>query len=160
MNCIKNVIKQTYDNAYSHHIQRLMITGNFALLCGISPAQINDWYLAVYTDAFEWVELPNTHGMAIYADGGIVASKPYCASGNYINKMSNFCKNCYYDVKQTTGQKACPFNYLYWNFLITNQDKLKNNGRLFYPYANLARKSREEIDIIQESAEVFLTKNF
>jgi deoxyribodipyrimidine photolyase-related protein len=137
-----------------------MITGNFALLCGISPAQINDWYLAVYTDAFEWVELPNTHGMAIYADGGIVASKPYCASGNYINKMSNFCKNCYYDVKQTTGQKACPFNYLYWNFLITNQDKLKNNGRLFYPYANLARKSKSEIDEIKNSAEKFFNKNF
>ena len=160
MNCLKNVIKQTYDNAYSHHIQRLMITGNFALLCGISPAQINDWYLAVYIDAFEWVELPNTQGMAIYADGGIVASKPYCASGNYINKMSNFCKNCFYDVKKTTGDKACPFNYLYWNFLITNQDKLKNNPRLFYPYANLTRKSKEEIDVIKESAEVFFTKNF
>jgi deoxyribodipyrimidine photolyase-related protein len=160
LNCLKNVIKQTHDNAYSHHIQRLMITGNFALLCEISPAQINDWYLAVYIDAFEWVELPNTHGMAIYADGGIVASKPYCASGNYINKMSNFCKNCFYDVKKTTGKNACPFNYLYWNFLIKHQDKLKKNARLFYPYANLARKSKEEIDIIQESAQDLFEKNF
>jgi len=160
LNCLKNVIKQTHDNAYSHHIQRLMITGNFALLYGISPAQINDWYLAVYIDAFEWVELPNTSGMAIYADGGIVASKPYCASGNYINKMSNFCKNCVYDVKKTTGKNACPFNYLYWNFLIKHQDKLKKNARLFYPYANLARKSKEEIEVIKESAQDFFEKNF
>jgi deoxyribodipyrimidine photolyase-related protein len=160
LNCLKNVIKQTHDNAYSHHIQRLMITGNFALLCEISPAQINEWYLAVYIDAFEWVELPNTHGMAIYADGGIVASKPYCASGNYINKMSNFCKNCFYDVKKTTGENACPFNYLYWNFLIKHQDKLKKNARLFYPYANLARKGKEEIDVIKKSAQDFFEKNF
>jgi len=158
MNCLSNVIKQTYDNAYSHHIQRLMITGNFALLAGIDPKQVNEWYLAVYADAFEWVELPNTHGMAIYADGGIVASKPYCSSGNYINKMSNFCKNCYYDVKQIEGEKACPFNFLYWNFLIKNEAKLKSNPRLFYPYSNLQRKPKKDLKIIEKNAENFLNE--
>ena len=158
LNCILQVVKQTRKNAYSHHIQRLMITGNFALLAEISPAEINHWYLSVYADAFDWVELPNTHGMAIYADGGILASKPYCSSGNYINKMSNFCKKCSFDVKQSTGTKACPFNFLYWNFLIKNQQKLQNNPRLFYPYNNLRRKSKEEILAIQNSAEIFLQK--
>lgn len=158
MTCLSVAIKQTYDNAYSHHIQRLMITGNFALLAKVDPQQINDWYLAVYADAFEWVELPNTHGMAIYADGGIVGSKPYCSSGNYINKMSDFCKNCYYDVKKTVGEKACPFNFLYWNFLIKNEAKLKTNPRLFYPYSNLQRKTKDEIKIIEKNAEDFLNK--
>lgn len=156
MNCLKNVIAQTHDNGYSHHIQRLMITGNFALLSAIDPKQINDWYLAVYVDAFEWVELPNTSGMAIYADGGIVASKPYCASANYINKMSNFCKNCDYDHKKTIGKNACPFNFLYWNFLITNQELLKKNPRLFYPYNNLAKKSKDDIKQIQSQSQEFL----
>jgi deoxyribodipyrimidine photolyase-related protein len=96
--------------------------------------------------------------MALYADGGIVASKPYCSSGNYINKMSNFCKNCYYDVKQSSGEKACPFNYLYWNFLIKNQELLKNNGRLFYPYSNLKRKAVSEIEAIKESSQNFFKK--
>lgn len=156
MNCLAQVIKQTRNNAYSHHIQRLMITGNFAMLAEIAPSDVNSWYLAVYADAFDWVELPNTHGMAIYADGGIMASKPYCSSGNYINKMSNFCKNCVFDVKQTTGSKACPFNFLYWNFLIKNQQKLQSNPRLFYPYSNLKRKSNDEISAIQKTAAEFL----
>jgi deoxyribodipyrimidine photolyase-related protein len=160
MNCLKIAVKQTRENAYSHHIQRLMITGNFALLAEINPDEIDAWYLGVYADAFEWVEMPNTRGMAIYADGGIVASKPYCSSGNYINKMSNFCKNCHYDVKKTTNENslvknACPFNYLYWNFLIKNENLLKNNGRLFYPYANLKRKTEPEILAIKKSAEEF-----
>lgn len=156
MNCIKQVVKQTYDNAYSHHIQRLMITGNFALLSAISPDEINDWYMAVYFDAFEWVELPNTNGMAIFADGGIVASKPYAASGNYINKMSNFCKNCYYNVKETTEEKACPFNFLYWNFLIENQEKLQKNQRMRFPYLNLVKKSENEIQKIKQKSQNFL----
>lgn len=155
MNCLKNAIRHTRLNAYSHHIQRLMITGNFALIAEIAPDQVNQWYLGVYIDAFEWVELPNTSGMALYADGGIVASKPYCSSGNYINKMSNFCKNCHYDVKKTTGKDACPFNYLYWNFLIKNQQLLKGNSRLFYPFANLKRKTAKEIEEIQNSAKKF-----
>ncbi|MFM6972477.1 MAG: cryptochrome/photolyase family protein [Alphaproteobacteria bacterium] len=158
MNCLKTAIKHTRLHAYSHHIQRLMITGNFALLAQINPTQVDEWYLAVYADAFEWVEMPNTRGMALYADGGIVASKPYCSSGNYINKMSNFCKNCHYDVKLATGEKACPFNYLYWNFLIENSENLKNNGRLFYPYSNLKRKSAKEIAEIKTSAQNFFKK--
>ncbi|MFM8186194.1 MAG: cryptochrome/photolyase family protein, partial [Alphaproteobacteria bacterium] len=158
MNCLKTAIKHTRLHAYSHHIQRLMITGNFALLSQINPTQVDEWYLAVYADAFEWVEMPNTRGMALYADGGIVASKPYCSSGNYINKMSNFCKNCHYDVKLATGEKACPFNYLYWNFLIENSENLKNNGRLFYPYSNLKRKSAKEIAEIKTSAQNFFKK--
>jgi deoxyribodipyrimidine photolyase-related protein len=112
----------------------------------------------VYADAFEWVEMPNTRGMALFADGGIVASKPYCSSGNYINKMSNFCKNCLYDVKKATGEQACPFNYLYWNFLIKNEERLKNNARLFYPYSNLKRKSIKEINEIKNSAQKFFQK--
>jgi deoxyribodipyrimidine photolyase-related protein len=135
-----------------------MITGNFALLAEIDPKQVEAWYLGVYADAFEWVEMPNTRGMALFADGGIVASKPYCSSGNYINKMSNFCKNCLYDVKKATGEQACPFNYLYWNFLIKNEERLKNNARLFYPYSNLKRKSIKEINEIKNSAQKFFQK--
>ena len=100
MNCLKQVIKQTKENAYSHHIQRLMLTGNFALIAGLNPREVHEWYLSVYADAYEWVELPNTVGMALYADAGKLATKPYAASGAYINKMSNFCKNCKYDVKE------------------------------------------------------------
>ncbi|MDX1950091.1 MAG: cryptochrome/photolyase family protein [Rickettsiales bacterium] len=158
MNCISNVVKQTYQNAYSHHIQRLMITGNFALISGISPDEINLWYMAVYADAFEWVELPNTHGMSIYADGGIVGSKPYAASGKYINRMSNFCKNCEYNVNKTTGEDACPFNFLYWDFMIKNHDKLASNMRLKFTYQNLKRKSEEEILQIKKQASEFISK--
>ena len=121
MNCMKNSIGQTVKEAYAHHIQRLMITGNYALIAGIKPKEDCEWYLSVYADAYEWVELPNTHGMTLYADGGILGSKPYAASGNYINKMSNYCKDCQYDVKKKEGKDACPFNYLYWNFFLTNQ---------------------------------------
>jgi len=154
MNCLKQAIKQTTKFAYSHHIQRLMITGNFALLSEIDPSQVHQWYLAVYADAFEWVEMPNTYGMALFADGGIVASKPYCASANYINKMSNFCQDCRYNHKQTIGKDACPFNYLYWHFLAKNQDKLKNNNRMAYAYKNLNNKS--DLAIIIKQAEDFL----
>lgn len=156
MNCLKQTIKQTHDNAYSHHIQRLMITGNFSLLAGIDPKEVNDWYMSVYFDAFEWVELPNTHGMAIFADGGIVATKPYAASGNYINKMSDFCKGCKYDVKSSNKENSCPFNYLYWNFLVKNKKKLGNNHRLRFPYKNLERKSESEINDLVQKSEKFL----
>ncbi len=160
MNCIKNVVHQTEQNAYSHHIQRLMITGNFALISGINPDEINLWYMAVYADAFEWVELPNTHGMSIYADGGIVGSKPYATSGKYVNRMSNFCKNCKYDVNKTTGKDACPFNFLYWNFMIKNQTKLASNLRLKFTYQNLKRKSEEEILQIKKQSEEFILESF
>lgn len=158
MNCIRQVVKQTRENAYSHHIQRLMITGNFAMLAEIDPAQVNEWYMAVYADAFEWVELPNTHGMAIYADGGIVGSKPYVASGKYINRMSNYCKNCKYKVSKNLGEDACPFNYLYWNFIIKHEDKFKDNPRMKFPYLNLKKKSHKEIEEIVEQSKKFLEK--
>ena len=159
MACVSHVIKQTKETAYSHHIQRLMITGNLALLMGINPKEVHEWYLAVYDDAYEWVELPNTYGMALYADGGILASKPYAASGNYINKMSNFCKNCSYKVKEKTGENACPFNYLYWNFLEENKEKLKNNHRLFMPMRNLSKMNPEHKERIIESSEMFLNQS-
>ena len=143
MNCMKQAIGDTRANAYAHHIQRLMVTGNFALLAGIRPAEIEEWYLAVYADAFEWVELPNTHGMAIFADGGVMASKPYAASGAYINRMSDYCGGCAHDVKVKIGPGACPFNILYWSFLIENEDKLARNPRMAMPYRNLSRMSDE-----------------
>ena len=136
MFCMKEVVRQTHVDAYSHHIQRLMITGNFALLTGLNPKEVCDWYLAVYADAYEWVELPNTLGMALYADGGLMASKPYAASGKYIQKMSNFCKSCTYNPADVVGESACPFNALYWNFIAQHQGKLKNNPRLHYAYLN------------------------
>jgi deoxyribodipyrimidine photolyase-related protein len=135
MNCVSQVVKQTHDEAYAHHIQRLMVTGNFALIAGINPQQVHEWYLAVYADAFEWVELPNTIGMALHADGGLLGSKPYAASGNYINKMSNYCKSCAYDVKLRTGDKACPFNALYWDFIARHHQRFSRNARM----ANITR---------------------
>ena len=115
--------------------------------------------MAVYDDAYEWVELPNTLGMALFADGGIMATKPYAASGNYINKMSDFCKQCKYNIRKKTGTNACPFNYLYWDFLERNSDKLKDNHRLFMPYKNLEKKSLEEKALIKESAKSFIDEN-
>lgn len=135
MMCISEAISHTKIHAYSHHIQRLMVTGNFALLAGLDVKEVQEWYLAVYSDAYEWVEMPNTLGMALFGDGGIVASKPYSASGQYINKMSNFCKQCYYDVKDITGPKACPFNTLYWNFLQNHRESFAKNPRLSFMYA-------------------------
>ena len=156
MNCIKNCVNQTIQDAYAHHIQRLMITGNFSLIAGINPKQVCDWYLSVYADAFEWVELPNTHGMTLYADGGIVGTKPYAASGNYINKMSDYCKDCKYDVKKKEGKDACPFNYLYWNFFLTNTKKLENNPRLWTVFSNIKKMSKEKKKQIQNDSKNFL----
>jgi deoxyribodipyrimidine photolyase-related protein len=136
LNCMKQTIGQTLDHAYAHHIQRLMVTGNFAMLAGVDPAHVHEWYLQVYADAYEWVELPNTLGMSQFADGGLLASKPYAASGAYINRMSDYCGGCRYDVKAKTGPDACPFNALYWDFLARNRDKLGNNVRLAMPYRN------------------------
>ncbi|NUN08191.1 MAG: cryptochrome/photolyase family protein [Ignavibacteriaceae bacterium] len=139
MNCLKNAISNSLDNAYAHHIQRLMITGNFALLAGISPDEVDRWYLGIYIDAIQWVEITNTRGMSQYADGGLIATKPYIGSANYINKMSNYCKACSYNKDQKTGSGSCPFNSLYWNFLMQHEEKLKHNNRLSMPY-NLLRK--------------------
>ena len=158
MNCMKNCLNQTMQDAYAHHIQRLMITGNFSLIAGINPKQVCDWYLSVYADAFEWVELPNTHGMTLYADGGIVGTKPYAASGNYINKMSDYCKDCKYDVKKKEGEDACPFNYLYWNFFLTNKKKLENNPRLWTVFSNIKKMSKVKKKQIQNDSKNFLTQ--
>ncbi len=135
MACMRAAIGQTKREAYAHHIQRLMVTGNFALLAGLDPREVHEWYLSVYADAFEWVEVPNTIGMALYADGGIMASKPYAASGAYINKMSDYCANCVYDPAVKAGPKACPFNPLYWDFIGRNEDKLGTNPRMGPVYA-------------------------
>jgi len=139
MSCIREVVSQTKSEAYAHHIQRLMVTGNFAMLAGINPFEVHEWYLAVYADAFEWVEAPNVIGMSQFADGGLLASKPYAASGAYINKMSNYCGSCRYDVKQKNGPDACPFNALYWDFLDRNRDVLGKNPRLGLAYRNWDR---------------------
>lgn len=130
MRCMAAAVHDTIEHAYSHHIQRLMVTGNFALIAGLSVEAVCEWYLAVYADAYEWVELPNTLGMALYADGGLMASKPYAASGKYIDRMSNFCGGCSYDVKDSTGENACPFNSLYWRFIAVNEDRLRGNHRM------------------------------
>jgi deoxyribodipyrimidine photolyase-related protein len=123
MRCVARAVEQTRDEAYAHHIQRLMVTGNFALLAGIDPHAVHEWYLAVYADAYEWVEAPNVIGMSQFADGGIVGSKPYVSGGNYIRKMSDYCKACAYDVGEKTGDRSCPFNYLYWAFLHRHRDR-------------------------------------
>ncbi|RKT35226.1 deoxyribodipyrimidine photolyase-related protein [Roseovarius halotolerans] len=130
MNCVSHAVVQTRDLAYAHHIQRLMVTGNFALLAGVDPAQVHEWYLSVYIDAFEWVEAPNTIGMSQFADGGIIASKPYVSSGNYIDRMSDYCAGCAYKVKDKTGPTACPFNLLYWDFLIRHRERFARNPRM------------------------------
>ena len=157
MRCMAECIGTTRRHAYAHHIQRLMVTGNFALLAGISPPQIEEWYLAVYADAYEWVELPNVHGMVMHADGGRMGSKPYAASGAYIDRMSDYCKGCAFDPKVKLGPKACPFNYLYWNFLIENQASLQPNPRMSLPYVTLAKMPVEQRAEITRSATSFLS---
>lgn len=158
MRCIASVIDQTRREAHSHHIQRLMITGNFALLAGVDPKELCAWYLAVYADAFDWVELPNTAGMVAYADDGLMASKPYAASGAYINRMSDFCSNCRYDVKAKAGPEACPFNYLYWDFLIRHGERFRKNRRMGPIMGNLARMGEARCAEIQRDAARFFDK--
>jgi deoxyribodipyrimidine photolyase-related protein len=152
MACMAEAVRHTLDHAYSHHIQRLMVTGNFALLAGIAPAEVCEWYLAVYADAYEWVELPNTLGMALYGDGGRLGSKPYAASGAYIHRMSNFCDSCAYDPKEALGDKACPFNALYWDFLARHEHRLRGNPRLPYVYANWERMTSERQSALRAKA--------
>jgi deoxyribodipyrimidine photolyase-related protein len=156
MRCMAHSIDQTRREALSHHIQRLMVTGNFALLAGVEPAQICLWYLAVYTDAYEWVELPNVLGMVMHADGGYLGSKPYAASGAYIDRMSDFCRSCRYDVRQKNGADACPFNYLYWSFLIENRDSLGRNPRLGQIYRTLDRLDGARVAAIKADSARFL----
>ena len=143
MNCLKHTLRQTLDYGYAHHIQRLMVTGLYCLLAGIDPKQVHEWYLAIYVDAVEWVELPNTLGMSQYADGGIMASKPYVASGKYIDKMSNYCSGCRYDPAQRKGETACPFTTMYWQYLEKHEQKLAKNPRMLLQIKNLNRQKQE-----------------
>ena len=158
MACLADCVETTRKHAYAHHIQRLMVTGNFALLAGVDPAEVNEWYLIVYADAYEWVEAPNTHGMALWADGGVMGTKPYAASGSYINKMSDCCKDCAYSVSKKNGEKACPFNYLYWNFLMENEDRLRGNQRLAMVYKTLERMSDEKKKAVKSDSAAFFER--
>ncbi|MDY7025216.1 MAG: cryptochrome/photolyase family protein [Pseudomonadota bacterium] len=155
MNCLKHCVQNTIDNAYAHHIQRLMVLGNFMLLAGIEPKQVNEWYLLVYADAYEWVELPNVSGMILFADGGILASKPYAASGSYIHKMSNYCQSCHYNVKEKQGATACPFNYLYWNFIFEHQSMLSKNPRMNLVIRNAQKTSNDKREQIKRDSQIF-----
>jgi deoxyribodipyrimidine photolyase-related protein len=150
--CLKAAIGQTLQFGYAHHIQRLMVTGLFALLLGVDPKHVHEWYLAVYVDAVEWVELPNTLGMSQFADGGIMASKPYCASGKYIQRMSNYCQGCRYDPAESTGETACPFTTLYWDFLMRHEAMLAANPRTVMQVKNLNRLSNEKKSAIRSQA--------
>ncbi|WMN11764.1 cryptochrome/photolyase family protein [Marivirga salinae] len=156
MKCMEKSIKQSLTEAYAHHIQRLMVTGNFALLNMTNPDEVDKWYLGVYIDAIEWVEITNTRGMSQFADGGIVGSKPYLSSANYMHKMSNYCSDCYYDHKKKVGDKACPFNSLYWNFYNTHRDKLEKNQRIAMMYRTWDKKSNDEKEDLLTQADYYL----
>jgi deoxyribodipyrimidine photolyase-related protein len=156
MNCVRACVTQTRDEAYAHHIQRLMVTGNFALLAGIDPHELHEWYLAVYADAYEWVELPNTIGMSQFADGGLLASKPYAASGAYIDRMSDYCGTCSYNVKAKEGDKACPFNLLYWHFIARHRDRLVRNPRMAQMVRTWERFAPDKQAQLQRDADRFL----
>lgn len=158
MFCVAESVRHTRDHAYSHHIQRLMITGNFALLAGLDVKAVQEWYLAVYSDAYEWVEMPNTLGMALFGDGGVVASKPYAASGKYIHRMSNYCKNCHYDPDEMTGEKACPLNALYWDFLVRHENKFRGNQRMPYVFSTWDKFAPEKQQAIRTQAALSLRK--
>ncbi|SUZ32146.1 (6-4) photolyase [Roseibaca ekhonensis] len=158
MNCLKNAVGQTRDLAYAHHIQRLMVTGNFALLAGVDPAHVHEWYLAVYADAYEWVEAPNVIGMSQFADGGVVGSKPYVSSGAYIDRMSDYCKSCDYRVKDKTGPRACPFNLLYWHFLIRHRDRFSQNPRMAQMYRTFDRMDPDRRRTVLAEADTFLQR--
>ena len=152
MNCLKQSINNSLDNAYAHHIQRLMITGNYALLTQIHPDEVDDWYLGVYADAIEWVQLTNTRGMSQFADGGKIATKPYVSSGSYIDKMSNYCEDCKYNKKEKITEDACPFNSLYWNFLDDKRDQLQSNHRMGMMYSLLNKMPNDQLVAIKERA--------
>lgn len=153
MNCLRQAITQTLDYGYAHHIQRLMVTGLFCLLLGVDPKRVHEWYLAVYVDAVEWVELPNSLGMSQFADDGVMASKPYCATGKYIQRMSNYCGGCRFDPAKAVGEEACPFTTLYWDFLQRHENDLKGNNRMTMQLKNVERKSKAELKEIRQQAE-------
>jgi deoxyribodipyrimidine photolyase-related protein len=153
MRCLNDAITQTLEHGYAHHIQRLMVTGLYALLLGVAPRQVHGWYLAVYVDAVEWVELPNVLGMSQFADGGLMASKPYAATGKYIDRMSNHCAGCRYRPAERSGERACPFTVLYWDFLARHQTLLARNPRMALQVKNLARIAPAELAAIRLQAQ-------
>jgi len=156
MNCLKCSIGQSLDYAYAHHIQRLMVTGSFTLLAGIHPDAVDEWYLGIYIDALEWVEITNTRGMSQFADGGIVGTKPYAGSANYIDKMSHYCGTCFYKKKEKIGAKACPFNSLYWHFYDRNRAKLEKNPRIGMAYRTWDKMNTAKKEAILLQAETYL----
>ena len=158
MNCLRQCTLETKKNAHAHHIQRLMVIGNFALIAGLAPDEVNEWFWIVYADAYQWVELPNVSGMVLFADGGLLASKPYAASGAYINRMSDYCKGCSYKVSKKNGPDACPFNYLYWDFMLRHQQRFSNNPRMGMSYRTLSKMSPEKISAIQDDSQRFFNK--
>lgn len=156
LNCLGDVIRRVLKTGYAHHIERLMILSNFCLLAGIFPKEVNRWFLSVFVDAYEWVMLPNVYGMGLYADGGLISTKPYVASANYINRMSDYCKTCAYNKDLRTGSEACPFNYLYWNFMIVHQDLLRKNPRMRRSLIGMNRFDSTEKQDIVTHANAFL----
>jgi deoxyribodipyrimidine photolyase-related protein len=158
MACLQHAIGQSLEEGYAHHIQRLMITGNFALLAGIQPDEVDRWYLGIYVDAIEWVEITNTRGMSQFADGGIVGSKPYVSSANYIDKMSDYCGGCHYDKKLKTGPKACPFNSLYWDFHARHRHLLEKNPRIGMVYRTWDKMGEQQQQALRKQAADYLAR--
>lgn len=156
LNCLKQVIRRGLSYGYTHHIERLMLVSNFCLLSGINPGEVNEWFLRVYVDAYEWVMVPNVYGMGLYADGGQIGTKPYISSANYINKMSDYCQECCYDQKLRVGETACPFNFLYWNFILKNEERLRSNPRMGRSLLGLHHLEPAERRAVQDQAEKFL----
>jgi deoxyribodipyrimidine photolyase-related protein len=157
MNCLRHVIGQSLQKAYAHHMQRLMVTGNFALLAGIHPDEVDKWYLGIYIDAIEWVEITNMRGMSQFADGGIVGTKPYVSSANYMHKMSDYCTHCYYNKDLKYGERAYPFNSLYWHFYERHRDKLARNPRIGMMYTTWDKMTAAEKEKILTQANYYLT---
>lgn len=158
MYCVAHAVEGLRARGYTHHIQRLMVLANWTNLAGVIPHEVNDWFWEVYIDAYDWVVTPNVIGMALYADGGYTASKPYLGSANYINSMSDYCQHCTYDPKKRSGEDACPFNYLYWTFLDRHKDKLRGNQRMRGPVGAVERKAPAELVAMHASAERFLAE--
>jgi deoxyribodipyrimidine photolyase-related protein len=159
MNCLYQVLKQVEETGYAHHIQRLMILSNFALIMGVAPQAIEAWFHGAFIDAYDWVMQTNVLGMGQFADGGILASKPYASSANYIHKMSDYCGNCVYNQSDRVGEKACPFNFFYWDFLNRHYDKLKTSGRMNLMLGNLKRINESEMEEMQKLAKQWREKN-
>ncbi|KAB0325383.1 cryptochrome/photolyase family protein [Janthinobacterium sp. PLB04] len=158
MHCLSQAITQSLEQAHAHHIQRLMVIGNFALLAGLDPARVHGWYLGIYIDAFEWVELPNTVGMSQFADGGLLATKPYVSSAAYIDRMGDYCKGCHYDKKARIGERACPFNALYWDFFHRNADTLERNPRIGMAYRQLEKMDEATVAAFRQQAATMLAR--